>query len=525
VRFLRRPIDDLWLVAAVALAALAAMATPIPTVDVAYLVRTGDIILSTGALPVTDPFTFSAAGQEWVVQQWGTAVAVALAFEAAGWVGLFVLEALIVAVVFGILLLTIRRAGARPRTAAFLTLGALLVALSGLALRAQLFGVLFFAITLALAGERRRNPRILLLVPFVIVAWANMHGTFPIGIAVVGWALLEDLAGSRRAGRLLPPSRAVRFDVVVIVLSIAATLVNPFGPRVWAYAAGLASSSTVIKLVSEWQAPVPATVIGATFFGSALLVALLVGARWRRTTWPTRLWLLGLAAFAAWAIRGVVWWGLGSVVAIAPLFSAAAAGARGPLMLGGTDGAPAPVAGDTDPPAAVDAGGPDGAQPSAPSRRGAQPRAIYGVLAIAFAALPFVMLAVIVRGPTDPLAGPDHVLLTAPAGLARELGTIARPGARVFAQQTWGSWFEWAVPDALQFTDSRFEVVPEAAWKDYVAISNGRFDWAQSLDRIGAEILVVSRKEQEELLWALEATPSSGWREVYADDDGVIFTR
>ena len=527
MRFLRRPIDDLWIVLALVLPPLAAIATPIPTVDIAYLVRTGDLILSRGAIPSTDPFTFSAAGHEWIVQQWGAAVAIALAFRPVGWIGLTVLEALIVFSTFGLVLLTLRRAGVRPRAAALLTLGPLFILLPALGMRPQLFGMLFFAATLAILGERARSPRLMFLVPALVVLWANVHGTFPIGLAAVGWALLEDVAESRRAATPGRRARAVRIDVVVLLLSLVATLVNPYGPRIWAYVVGIASNSSVTGLVTEWRPPELASYVGVLFYGSALLVALLVGARWRQTTWPTRLWLLGLVALGAWSLRGLQWWALGSVVAVAPLF-ARRDPAQAPVpgsAVATTDVAP----GLAGPAAAVTPGGGGAGDtrgaPAMPVPPRSRPRAVNGVLIVILACLPFLLLTVIAAGPRDPLAGPDLALSFAPSGLATALRASVKPGDRVFDRQVWGSWFEWAVPDALMFTDSRFEVIPDAAWKDYLSISSGRFDWAQSLDRIGADIIVASREDQKGLLAAIAAAPSSGWRQVYADADGVILTR
>ena len=51
--------------------------------------------------------------------------------------------------------------------------------------------------------------------------------------------------------------------------------------------------------------------------------------------------------------------------------------------------------------------------------------------------------------------------------------TRSGPGDRVFVPQAWASWFEWAVPDARYFLDSRFELYPAAVWQDYGAIASG----------------------------------------------------
>jgi hypothetical protein len=502
MRALRRPIDDVWLVLAVALPALGALLAPLSTVDVAYQVRTGDLILSAGALPRVDPFTFSAAGTEWVVQQWGAAVALALAYRPAGWAGLLVLRAILVAATFGLVLFAARRSGASARTASLLALAAFVVALPALGLRAQLLGVLCFAAVLALVAARRHSPRALYLAPLILLAWANVHGSFPLGLAALGWALLEDAVAARgRDPSAVAGRSAIVRDGTVLLLAALATLVNPYGPGLWLYAAGLVSDPAVTGLASEWQPTAITSGGGAVFYASAFGAALLVGRRRDRTSWPTKLWLLALFVLGAASGRGVVWWAIGAAVAVAPLL-APRTGAAGPTV---TDAAV---------PKAVSAG-------PVPRRSSV----LNGVFVLVLGAAPIVAGLALLARPGDPLTGPPGLLADAPPGLTTAVRDAVRPGDRIFNAQRWGSWLEWSVPQALVFTDSRFEVVPESAWSDHLAISAGRFDWSAALDRIGADMIVAARDEQAGLLAALAADPSSGWRVVYADADGSVFTR
>jgi hypothetical protein len=501
VRSLRLSFDGLWTIVAVALPALGALLAPLSTIDLAYQVRTGDLILANGVIPATDPFTFSAAGAPWVVQQWGAAVALAIGFVPAGWAGLLVLRAILVAAIFALVLVACRSAGATPRSGALLTIAAFLVAVAGLGLRAQLFGLLSFAAVLALVAARGRRPWLLFLAPLVILAWANLHGSFVLGLIAIGWALLDDLVARRAAGRR---------DAVVLLLALLASFVTPYGPGAWSYASSLATSPTVAGLVTEWQATTIRSAAGIAFFASALGVAALAGRAGRRVPWPTLLWLAALFALGAWTERGVVWWALGAAVAAAGILQAVTAEA-------GVAAAPA-----AEPPAAVPALAPG---PEAPASLRPRATAANGILAIVLVAAPIVLALILLLRPSDPLVGPPGLLADAPAGVTQAVRAAARPGDRILNAQGWGSWLEWAVPNALVFTDSRFEVVPDDAWRDHVALSAGRFDWRAILARRDPDLIVASRSEQAGLLEALAAAPDAGWREVYADADGVVLSR
>jgi hypothetical protein len=507
VRRLRVSIDAVWTAVAVALPAFAALLAPLSTVDLAYQVRTGDLILAERAIPSVDPFTFSAAGLPWTVQQWAAAVALAAGFAPAGWAGLLVLRAAMVGAIFALVLVACRASGVGARGAALLTLGAFVVALAGLGLRAQLFGLLCFAAILALVALRRRRPRLLFLAPLVLLAWANLHGTFPLGLLALGWALLDDAAAARRTGAARPGvaerpaawhrDASVRRDALVLVLAAVATCVTPYGPGVWAYAAALATSPAVAGLVSEWQATSIRTAAGIGFVASAIGIGALLAARGSRAAWPTIAWLAVLFALGAWTERGIAWWALGAAVGAATILAAAAE--TGSVPEAAPTGAPRP----------------------APRRVSA----VNGLLVVAICAAPLVLAGAVLVRPADPVTGPPGFLADAPPGITAAVRDAASPGSRILNAQRWGSWLEWAVPDAPVFTDSRFEVIPDAAWRDHVAVSGGRFDWRAIVDRIDPDLIVASRVEQAGLLDALAADPASGWREAYADAEGVVLVR
>ena len=101
---------------------------------------------------------------------------------------------------------------------------------------------------------------------------------------------------------------------------------------------------------------------------------------------------------------------------------------------------------------------------------------------------------------SDPLFGPSGLLADAPAGITAAVRAAARPGDRIWNAQRWGSWLEFAVPDAPVAVDSRIELIPADAWDDHLALSSGDPDWAAILDRRGVTIVVASATEQRGLI-------------------------
>src|SRR6478752_9029315 len=298
---------------AVALPVLATLIGSLATVDLTYLIRAGEEIFATGRIPNVDTWTFTAAGLPWVDQQWGTEVIFATVYRLGGWTGLVLLRAVLVGIIFGcVYAICRRRGGLSPRIAALLTLITFSIAAVALGLRAQALGIAFFAVLLLIVTERRAHPRLLWVIPPVVLVWANIHGSFFLAPLVLGLAWLEDL--DEHAPH---PHRTL----AVAIVSALAACVTPFGPAVWIYAAGLTTNSAVTNDIAEWQATSIRMIPGLIFFASVFCVAVVIARRGRATPWPTLAWLGVFFLIGVYAARGIAWWPLAAVTAVAGLLA------------------------------------------------------------------------------------------------------------------------------------------------------------------------------------------------------------
>ena len=358
-------------------------------------------------------------------------------------------------------------AAPRDRTAAILALLAFAISSPALALRPQLFGIAIFAVMLLLVAARDRHPRWLLLAPVLALAWANLHGSFVLVPLLLGYAWLDDIVRRRPARRSL----------VVLVAGTVATFVTPFGPGVWSYAVGIGADPQIAGQVSEWQRTTPFTVPGLLFYVSAIAAVALAVWRRARLSRADWLWLAALLLIGVWAVRGLAWWPLGAALVVAAALPAV----------------------------------PSVATRELPSRANRLNVALVGVIGLA------TVLALPWWRPADPLTGRVGLLSYAPSDLAVALRGIVRPGDRVFVPQTWASWFEWAVPDARYFLDSRFELYPAAVWQDYGAIAAAGSGAAQVLDRWSVDLVLIPAGPSADL--------RPGWIASYQDADGAIYQR
>jgi hypothetical protein len=201
----------------------------IRSLDYWWMLRTGQLIAETGAVPRADVYTYTVPGARWVDIHWLFQVGLyglyRLGGHAAVVVGKFALLAAMLA-----LLAPIGYRRQRPfLSVAALTL--LLVASCGrFTPRPELVSFVVLAAELLLLDrfERRGDAWVYAIVPLQVF-WANVHGLFALGIALCAMHLAGELARPLGA-----PGSSVRWQrlrrlAVVTALAACASFVNPNG--------------------------------------------------------------------------------------------------------------------------------------------------------------------------------------------------------------------------------------------------------------------------------------------------------
>lgn len=214
---------------------------PVVSVDAHYHLAAGRRILDEGSIPSRGVGSATFGHAPWHDNEWGFQLLVAALADVerdgdgvwvltrSGLGTLIVLRALCLALTLVLLSAQMRRAAVEPLTravalvlAAFLTFGNLFWAI-----RPQILSYLGLAlVAFLLEVDRGGRRRVAWLVPAVIAAWANIHGAFVIGIALVGTEALGDSLDAafgrerwRRARRLWG----------VALACVAAACLNPHG--------------------------------------------------------------------------------------------------------------------------------------------------------------------------------------------------------------------------------------------------------------------------------------------------------
>jgi hypothetical protein len=218
--------------------------------DTQWQITVGQWILDHHAVPHTDVYSFTLRGQPWISTQWLAQLAYAEVYAWLGWTGPVMLAATAAAVTFALLARYLMRSLSESAALVFV---AVALALTAPHLLARPH-VLALPIMVAWIGEliaaadRRAAPSFLLLP--LMALWANVHGGFVFGLAMVAPIALDAVIGAKADRRLALALRWAMFAA----LALAASCCTPYGWESLLASRKLLELGSALPLITEWRA-------------------------------------------------------------------------------------------------------------------------------------------------------------------------------------------------------------------------------------------------------------------------------
>jgi hypothetical protein len=499
----------------------------------------GQEILATRALPTHDGMQPLTDGMRVVDLSWLSQVIYATALNRGGpeaLVGLFSV------VVFATYLLIAQIAFVTTRSGVLTTL--LTAAALGIGwnristIRPENFATLLFVALLWLLTERRARRddsiraddtvgdwKLWVGIPVIFALWANLHGSFAIGVALLGccWiGRLLEVAWHERSFAAVFADREGRRLLLWTELAAAAVLVNPYTIDAWLEAIRFSSNSN-LRDVLEWN-PLQLLGIGGIEIALAGVVTMFVLRHSRRSLSPADVLWLGLFGVAALLqVRMTGWFALVWTVTLAPhiadcvkqifaAWSGAASGHDAHDLLSNTAAA-APAA------ASHEAGE---AEEVVPLPAGRSYRYTLCCVVLVWIAFAFSTFSRPLLGGTE--RTPEELFgKQTPQALTEWLNKNP-PQGLVFNPQYWGDWLGFAGPKPPQlFATTNMHLIPPAVWKDYRRIYESLGGWDNALDRYDVKTLIVDRQLQPQMVRNLRTL--TDWILVYEDPQAQVFRR
>jgi hypothetical protein len=179
--------------------------------------------------------------------------------------------------------------------------------------RPQSIGLSCFAIMLFVLSRRELSRAAVYGLPILFLFWANLHGTFAVGLGFFFLTTLGRLARDRWQYSKEIESAAsrgpdARRRVAALLLSSAAAMINPHGPLLFVQVVAFAREHPSLQLLSEWQ-PLDLRYGPGHVKYFALWALLLI--TWAAARFANGYLLVAILPFGLWPllqVRGAIWW-------------------------------------------------------------------------------------------------------------------------------------------------------------------------------------------------------------------------
>lgn len=276
--------------------------------DVSWHIATGQWMLDHRAIPHTDPFSFTWLGRPWVPIEWLAELFYGAAYRMDGYSGVAALATAALVALHAIVYLNTRGwAG----FAAVVAMDAVLIPM--MLARPHLLAWPLMALWIWLmlrARERDRAPP--LPAALLIAVWANLHGSFVIGLAIASMFGLEALIATPDRARALRQWGLFGLCCAIAVFINGNGLAGVLQPLEF-------TKLKMLPLIAEWKPSSPAT---TPFFFAVLAVTLALIALKRPRLHPVRWALLGaLLVLALLQVRHQAVLAIVSAMILAPAVS------------------------------------------------------------------------------------------------------------------------------------------------------------------------------------------------------------
>src|SRR5471030_2257855 len=183
----------------------------------------GRWILEHHAVPFVDPLSQTMRGEHWVAFEWLSQVFYATAYSLGGWVAVVALACAAVALAFGVLTRFLLRAW-QPVPTLIAVLAAFVLASPHILARPHVLALplmVFWVASLIGAVDERRAPPWQLLP--LMTLWANLHGSFTFGLAMIGAVACDAIWNAPPTARL----RVARQWIIFGLFALIAACLNP----------------------------------------------------------------------------------------------------------------------------------------------------------------------------------------------------------------------------------------------------------------------------------------------------------
>lgn len=453
---------------------------PVSDGDFWFHLKTGEYILQTRSIPRTDFYSFTNFGRPWVAHEWLSEVIFYAIYSRLGLNGLIFIFALLTAVAFWIVF---KRCEAHPVVAGFAVFIGALTVLPTIGVRPRVFTLLLTSVYVALLARyarRGEGREIWWLVPLMVL-WVNLHGGFLMGFVLIGLVMAGTVLDAWSKSE---KPRGLHVLAMVLIGCFLAAMINPHGPRIFAFPFEIFLSPVQQGAIVDWFSPDFHQRELLPFLVLILLTIAALALSPKRPRPSEVLLFLAMLYFSLKSYRHLAVFAIVAVPLLADYAQAWLESLRAGARLFNRTAVPGK----------------------------------FGVVTVLLL-LPLLLLAV-------PLKSRVYVPLTQErAGVPMTAVEFMREhkliGNTFTDPNIWGGYLIWALPSNRVYIDGRIDMYGDQFVAEHLAIIRGLIDWREPFNRYGVKIAIVKPRS----VLARELSESGEWQRVFQDEMATVFVR
>jgi hypothetical membrane protein len=453
--------------------------------DLGRHITIGSVLLDSGQIIRTDIFSHTMLGEKLILHEWLSDLLFAKVYLLYGLNGIAWLTSLTLAGTYALFTAGLKWLNIRTPVRFIAGILAFLVGINHWHTRPHIITTFLFTyLLLSLAYYAKTEQRkVLFPIPFVMVLWANLHGAFITGLVQIGLFSIGLLLDKKY--------EATKTVFILLLISIIATLLNPFGAEMITHGFGYLQLDYLVDITNEYKSPNFHHSIMWPFLGT-LLLTIVVG--WNNKVQKSGLSLVLLlfwTASALYSARNVPLYGQ-----VAALFLATQID-QSTQILSGKANRFLTISDQTG------------------------KRASGWLWSIAFSAFLMISQA---QGRTFDLLGEGNQFSpeSFPVQAINDLEDTAFLEGNVFNDFGWGGYLLYRLwPNNLVFIDGQTDFYGENLTYIHQQTITGQGDWQYTLDQYNIDWVILP----PHLPLAKLLSKSDDWKRVYSDNTSLVFTR
>ena len=285
-------LDILWFLVILAGFLFFTSLIPLPPNDFWWHLKIGEYIFTNHSIPTTNMYAWTLPpDQPFFYAAWLAELLFYILYRI-GTIDLIIsIRTILIGVTLSLLAIEAHRRSSSWRITAVAIALLCLMSINNLIVRTQMWAWLPF-ITTYIVLKRYTEGSIgwhwLLVCPLSMIYWVNVHGSFILGLILIGAFFLGESVST-----LLKQEKALNWRQIgwigcTGILSGLAVLVNPRFTAIVGYTVNLLTNPPSQQLIEEWQSPTPHGIANIAFYiGILLFIIILAYSRYRLT--PTEL--------------------------------------------------------------------------------------------------------------------------------------------------------------------------------------------------------------------------------------------